>query len=68
MKNKLTKKNAILILDTVVMLALMFNVIVYICACSFKVEMGYHGQSGRDDRTQTELVQEYKRGAALPTR
>jgi len=36
--------------------------------CSMKVEFGYHGQSGRDDRTQTELVQEYKRGAALPTR
>lgn len=27
-------------------------------ACSFKVEMGYHGQSGRDDRTQTQLITE----------
>lgn len=29
--------------------------------CSVKFEVGYHGQSGRDDRTQTELIQEYKR-------
>lgn len=25
-------------------------------ACSFQVEVGYHGQTGRDDRTQTQLV------------
>lgn len=25
-------------------------------ACSFKLEVGYHGQTGRDDRVQTELV------------
>jgi hypothetical protein len=24
--------------------------------CSFQVEMGYHGQTGRDDRTQTQLM------------
>jgi len=24
--------------------------------CSFQVEVGYHGQTGRDDRTQTQLV------------
>lgn len=29
-------------------------------SCSFKLEVGYHGQSGRDDRTQTELVQKRK--------
>ncbi len=25
-------------------------------ACSVKFEFGYHGQTGRDDRVQTELV------------
>ena len=29
---------------------------VYLSACSFKLEMGYHGQTGRDDRVQTQLV------------
>ena len=32
--------------------AIMFGV----SGCSFQVEMGYHGQTGRDDRTQTQLV------------
>lgn len=26
--------------------------------CSLKMEFGYHGQTGRDDRMQTELVKE----------
>lgn len=25
----------------------------YLTGCSFKVEFGYHGETGRDDRTQT---------------
>lgn len=25
-------------------------------ACSFKIETGYHGLTGRDDRTQTQLI------------
>ncbi len=32
-------------------------------ACSAKFEFGYHGQTGRDDRVQTELVS--KRRAAV---
>lgn len=31
---------------------------VSLSACSFRIEMGYHGQSGRDDRTQTQLIAE----------
>lgn len=27
-------------------------------ACSFKIETGYHGLTGRDDRTQTHLITE----------
>lgn len=27
-------------------------------ACSFKIETGYHGLTGRDDRTQTQLITE----------
>lgn len=26
--------------------------------CSFGVEFGYHGHTGRDDRTQTQLVRD----------
>lgn len=33
-------------------------VAVVLTSCSFKLEMGYHGQTGRDDRVQTELLQE----------
>lgn len=29
-------------------------------ACSFKVEFGYHGETGRDDRTQSQLVKPIK--------
>lgn len=36
-------------------------IIAILTGCSFKVEVGYHGQSGRDDRTQTQLVQPAKR-------
>lgn len=25
-----------------------------LCACSVKFEVGYHGETGRDDRTQTQ--------------
>lgn len=35
--------------------------VIALSGCSVKFELGYHGQSGRDDRTQTELIQEYKR-------
>jgi hypothetical protein len=27
-------------------------------ACSFRIETGYHGLTGRDDRTQTQLITE----------
>jgi hypothetical protein len=36
---------------TVIALAVLISV-----GCSFQVEVGYHGQTGRDDRTQTQLV------------
>lgn len=39
-------------------------ILALLTACSVKFEVGYHGQSGRDDRTQTELIQEYKRQQA----
>ena len=46
-------------------MALIVAVMVYnlLCTtgCSFKIETGYHGLTGRDDRTQTQLVQEYKK-------
>lgn len=29
--------------------------IAYLTACSFQVEIGYHGQTGRDDRKYTYL-------------
>lgn len=32
--------------------------IVSLSACSFKIETGYHGLTGRDDRTQTQLITE----------
>lgn len=38
------------------MLGLGLWVIIWMSACSFRVEMGYHGQTGRDDRIQTQLV------------
>jgi hypothetical protein len=28
--------------------------LVYLCACSVKFEIGYHGETGRDDRTMTQ--------------
>lgn len=37
-------------------LLLGLGVLCCLSACSFKIEAGYHGQSGRDDRTQTQLV------------
>lgn len=36
--------------------------------CSFQVEVGYHGQTGRDDRTQTQLVRGSDRGAVRPVK
>jgi len=33
-------------------------VIVSLTSCSFKIETGYHGLTGRDDRTQTQLIVE----------
>lgn len=30
-------------------------IIFWLAACSFKVEFGYHGETGRDDRTQSQL-------------
>jgi hypothetical protein len=33
-------------------------VILGLSACSFKIETGYHGLTGRDDRTQTQLITE----------
>lgn len=44
--------NSIVVLLMGVFVILMLG----LTGCSFKVEMGYHGQSGRDDRTQTQLV------------
>lgn len=37
--------------------------LVSLSACSFKIETGYHGLTGRDDRTQTQLIteREYKK-------
>jgi hypothetical protein len=32
--------------------------LVGLSGCSFKVETGWHGQTGRDDRTQSQLVME----------
>lgn len=29
---------------------------IFLSACSFKVEFGYHGETGRDDRTQSQLL------------
>ena len=34
-------------------------ILINAAGCSFKVETGWHGQTGRDDRTQSQLVQEY---------
>lgn len=28
----------------------------WLSACSFAVEFGYHGETGRDNRTQTQLT------------
>ncbi len=33
--------------------------------CSFKVETGWHGRTGRDDRVQTQLVNTEGRGGAI---
>lgn len=44
--------NGIVVLFMGVCIILMLG----LTGCSFKVEMGYHGQTGRDDRVQTELV------------
>ena len=30
--------------------------VIFLSGCSFQVEVGYHGQTGRDNRTQTQLV------------
>lgn len=48
--------NGIVVLFMGVCIILMLG----LTGCSFKVEMGYHGQSGRDDRTQTQLVRPAK--------
>lgn len=42
-------------------LSLLLALILTLSACSFKVETGWHGRTGRDDRTQTELVTAQKR-------
>ena len=34
------------------------TLIVSLTSCSFKIETGYHGLTGRDDRTQTQLIVE----------
>lgn len=46
---------------TLTMLALSTLITAYLTGCSFKVEVGYHGQSGRDDRTQTQLLATQKK-------
>lgn len=35
-------------------------IVVIVSGCSFKVEFGYHGETGRDDRVQTQLKHEKK--------
>ncbi|MBX9584733.1 MAG: hypothetical protein K2X87_30890 [Gemmataceae bacterium] len=47
----------------VVFWALLAAVAFAVTGCSFQVEVGYHGQTGRDDRTQTQLVRGADRGA-----
>jgi hypothetical protein len=39
-------------------LAVLGGVMALVSGCSFQVEVGYHGQTGRDDRTQTQLVRD----------
>ncbi len=34
----------------------MLVLILGLSACSYRTEIGWHGMTGRDDRTQTELV------------
>jgi hypothetical protein len=34
----------------------MLVLILGLSACSFRIETGYHGLTGRDDRTQTQLI------------
>jgi len=40
----------------VVLLVAMHLCMTVLTGCSFKIETGYHGLTGRDDRTQTSLV------------
>jgi len=42
------------------MLGLGLWVVLWMSACSFAVEVGYHGTTGRDNRTQTQLVRQVK--------
>lgn len=52
--------------NLVIMLLLGVIVCVAVTGCSMRMEFGYHGQTGRDDRIQTKLVGTEKRPAYQP--
>jgi len=55
MEEKMERLNKIVFgMLTVIITALCMS------ACSFKVEFGYHGETGRDDRTQSQLIKPIK--------
>lgn len=39
-----------------IIISLAIWTVVYLSACSVKFEVGYHGETGRDDRTQTNVA------------
>lgn len=48
-------------LEKLVTATILAIVVAIITGCSFKVEFGYHGETGRDDRVQTQLKHEKRK-------
>jgi hypothetical protein len=51
-----------------VLVPIVLALVVFLSGCSVRAEFGYHGQTGRDDRIQTELVNAEERRLERPVR